>query len=140
MPTKLIGLFIMAAAVSGVLISACNVNNRPHLVSMGSGVDAPNRQGLRGALPPPHNLQLIFQLKPRDNHIAAVDVMLVEEKGRVMLHARADSQRFYANLPPGKYYVRASANGHDVEKTVKVEGTSTTVSLNWPATDRKNPA
>src|SRR5205823_2940097 len=117
----------------------CSTGNQKQtdLVVVSGGVGVTDRQGLQ-TLPPTHNLQLIFRQKPRGNYLAAVDVMLVEEKGKAVLHAISDGPWFYANLPPGRYYVLAAADGRELEKTVKVGGATAKVSMVWPQSSGKH--
>lgn len=67
-------------------------------------------------------------------HIADVNVSIVDNRGREVMTAFADAPYLLAKLPPGRYNVNATHKGMTMKKTVVIQsGKPTQAMLLWRA-------
>jgi hypothetical protein len=66
------------------------------------------------------NLQLTFALAPSGNYVAAVETLVADEKGRIVLRVTSDGPFVWAQLAPGSYAVAATYRGHTQSRRIAV--------------------
>jgi hypothetical protein len=66
------------------------------------------------------NLQLTFALAPSGNYAAAVETLIADEKGRIVLRVTSDGPFVWAQLAPGTYAVAATYRGRTQSRRIAV--------------------
>jgi hypothetical protein len=68
----------------------------------------------------PLALEFVQKAKPHDEYLANVDVRVIDHRGHDVLATRTDGPFLLAKLPSGEYTVKATYDGHTLEKKVHV--------------------
>jgi hypothetical protein len=69
-----------------------------------------------------YNLMLTFAEKKSKAYLADVKVTIQDMKGHTVLSTRSQGPVFLANLPAGKYTIKAEEKGHTLTKPVHITG------------------
>ena len=80
-----------------------------------------------------YNLMLTFTTQKRGAYLADVTVDIENAKGKNILSAVSQGPIFLADLPNGKYRVKATAEGKVVSKNIYISGKKQVrTALTWP--------
>jgi hypothetical protein len=66
------------------------------------------------------NLQLTYALRPSGNYLAAVETLIAEPEGRIVLRVTSDGPFVWARLAPGTYAVAATYRGLTESRRITV--------------------
>jgi len=80
-----------------------------------------------------YDLMLTFATKERGEYVADVKVDIQNAKGQNVLSTVSDGPILLADLPPGKYKIKAETEGKQIVKNVYVSGKAPVkMALLWP--------
>lgn len=66
------------------------------------------------------NLQLTYALQPSGNYAAAVETLIADARGRILLRVVSDGPFVWARLAPGTYAVAATYRGRTQSRRIAV--------------------
>ena len=118
MSRLLAGLFLAAAAV-GAQAQQLAVQQQDGTRFVTGGVGLEEREALKG-MRAEFNVRLTFAVKGTGAYLADVDVAVADAKGATVLKAMSDGPKLYAQLPPGKYAVKATFSGKSQTRNITV--------------------
>ena len=118
-PAALLAAFVaLGATPYANAASALEVKKSGDIQDVTGGVGDEEQRALEASAPQDFNLKVTIAVSA-GNYLSDVDLALLKS-GTEVLRTKTDGPMFLAKVPPGRYEVRATANGKTQSKTVDV--------------------
>ena len=118
-PAALLAAFVaLTTAPLSSAAPALEVKKSGDIQYVTGGVGDEEQQALKATAPKDFNLEVTVAVGA-GNYLSDVDLALVKS-GTEVLRTKTDGPVFLAKVPPGRYEVRATANGKTQSKSVDV--------------------